>query len=190
MRSLIVMGVAVAAGFTSLTCVAGNKAVPALDASVYVEGSLCKKPDQIVFSCPLVNSKKIVSMCAAGSVVPHRFYYAFGKPQKIEMNYSLNSSSPSGGLTHSFLGYAGGTGGYAYSFVNGNVKYIIYSVSGKYGFNAGGVLVQEVGDIKALVEMKCAKGDIKEDLDESLLKETLNFKIDEDISGRALLGIN
>ncbi|WP_152640378.1 hypothetical protein [Xanthomonas sp. MUS 060] len=190
MSSLIVKGFVIAAGFTSLACVAENKSVPVLDASVYVEGSLCKKPDQIVFSCPLVNSKKIVSMCASGSVAPHRFYYAFGKPQKIEMNYLSNSSSPGGGFMRSFLGYPGGTGGYTYSFVSNNFKYIVYSVSGRYGFNIGGVLVQKIGDIRAVVDMKCAKGGVKDSLSDSLLKETLGWEFDGDINGHALPRVN
>ncbi|WP_045737224.1 hypothetical protein [Xanthomonas sp. MUS 060] len=147
MRSLIVMGVAVAAGFTSLTCVAENKSVPALDASVYVEGSLCKKLDQIVFSCPLAQVKKTVSICAAGNAAPHRFYYVFGKPQRIELTYPVGKDSEVNRLSVAKLSFASSWSA-VYSFLIQGKKYIVSAVegmaftgkSGEQGFRAKNTL--------------------------------------------------
>jgi len=172
-----------------LTCAAQDASVPAPDPPLYVDGSLCTKPDQIVFSCPLAKSGKIVSICAAGSAAPHRFYYAFGKPHAVEMTYPSNPEDLNNGFTHSFLMYAGGTGGYAYSFINKEIKYIVYSISGA-GFDIGGVAVQKDGELRTMSDMKCVKGMIKEESDQALLDETLKWKVDDDVHGHGLPHVN
>lgn len=162
-------------------------ATPAVaTSSKYVKGSLCTRPDQVVFSCPLAKSGKIVSMCASGSAVPHRFYYAFGRPGSVEMRYADNLPGLEGGFSHAYLGYSGGTAGYAYSFVREKTKYIVYYLSGKYQYAAGGVIVQKVGNVNALADMECSKGKIDAISNRSIFGETSKWKRDGDLEVHGL----
>ena len=162
-------------------------ATPAVaTSSKYVKGSLCTRPDQVVFSCPLAKSGKIVSMCASGSAVPHRFYYAFGRPGSVEMRYPSIPSGSSGAFLHSFLGYPGGTGGYAYSFVEKGIKYMVFYLSGAYGYVDGGVTVQRLGVANAMTNMKCVKGEIHTTQNDLLINETMKWKTDNDLEGHVV----
>jgi hypothetical protein len=152
----------------------------------YVKGSLCTQPDQVVLSCPLAKNGKIVSVCAAGSTAPHQFYYAFGRPGAVEMHYPDNASESSNGFLHSFLGYPGGVGGYAYSFVRNEIKYVVYYMSGKYGYTDGGVIVQKLGSLFASADMECSEGKISEASNNSLLDETRKWKVDNNLEGHPL----
>lgn len=172
--------------FISSTCNANDLSTAALNPSTYVDGSLCTKSDKIVLSCPLANSRKIVSICAAGRVAPHQFYYAFGKPHAVEMVYPSSPSVSDVSFYHSFLFYSGGTGGYAYSFSINGFRYIFYLISGRFNYNDGGVTVQKAGDIHATNDQKCAKGKITETSDEPLLDETLKWKTDDSITGHGI----
>lgn len=189
MRILMTAWLVVATGIVPITCSAQNKSLPVQAPVSYVEGSLCTKPDQIVFSCPLLKSRKIVSVCASGSTAPHHFYYAFGKPRAIEMTYPSTSGTTETRFSRAFLGFPGGTGGYAYSFVNEGIKYIVYFISGA-GFDTGGVIVQKPGELRAMSEATCAKGMITEFTGDALLDETLKWKVDDDIHIHGLPHVN
>jgi len=102
------------------------------------------------------------------------------------MRYPDNASEPSSGFSHSYLGYSGGTAGYAYSFVRNEIKYIVYYMSGKYQFTAGGVIVQKVGSINALADMECSKGRIDVISNRSMFNETSKWKKDDDLEVHGL----
>jgi hypothetical protein len=189
MRILTTTWLVVAAGVLPITCVAQSETGPALTKAQYVGRSLCTKPDQIVFSCPLLKSKKIVSICASGNATPHHFYYAYGKPHEVEMNYPPASAAPQTKFSRAFIGFPGGTGGYAYSFVNEGIKYVVYSVSGA-GFDTGGVIVQKSGELRAMSKTMCTKGMITEVTDDALLDETLKWKVDDNIHIHGLPPVN
>jgi hypothetical protein len=151
----------------------------------FIAGSLCAKEDKIVFSCPLAKSKKIVSICAAGDAMPHRFYYAFGRPNAPELIYPQKSESETNKIDISRLNFAGATAGIAYSFVNNGYKYIAYDISGT-GFENGGVLVQEVGQLRASANMKCQKEKLYSTDDSKIFDETKNWKHDSEIEQHGL----
>jgi hypothetical protein len=151
------------------------------------ESSMCTRADQVVFSCPLVGHNKVVSLCVSGDVThgAGHFYYAFGRPGAPELQYPSTDQNIAEPFTYTHLMFAGGTGGYAYSFVNGQIKYIIYSVSGA-GFDDSGVLVQRTGNLRAMADMKCQKGRMTETDDDALTAATLKWKKDDEISGHGL----
>lgn len=154
--------------------------------SQYVKGSLCTQPDQVVFSCPLTKNGKIVSVCAVGNASPHQFYYASGRPDAVEMRYPESTSELSSGFSHSYLGYSGGTAGYAYSFVRNEMKYIVYYLSGKYKYTNGGVIVLKSGGVNALADMECSKGKIDVISNRSMFDETSKWKRDDDLKVHGL----
>jgi hypothetical protein len=183
---LIASGITAAIVLMSPPCVAQGTPSVAANSPQYVKGSLCTQPDQVVLSCPLAKNGKIVSVCAAGNTSPHTFYYAFGKPQAIEMRYLSDPATSTDSLFRSHLMFAGDTGGYAYSFVNNGIKYIIYTISGRYGFERSGVIVQKQGSLRALANMECSKGKVNETLNDSLFDETTKLKGDRDLEDHGL----
>jgi hypothetical protein len=186
MRILTTTWLVVAAGVLPITCAAQHKVVPAQVTVAHMEGSLCAKPDQIVFSCPLLKNKKIVSICASGNAVPHRFYYVFGKPHAVEMTYPSDTGDLSSSFARARLFFAGATGGYAYSFTNGsNYKYILYSISGT-GFDVAGVLVKRLGDLRALSDMRCESGKLQETDNKELQTELEDWSRDHDLEAHGL----
>jgi hypothetical protein len=189
MRILLTAWLVAVAGIVPIPCSAQDKTLPVQAPASYVDGSLCTKPEQVVFSCPLLKSRKIVSICAGGNAAPHRIYYAYGRPRAVEMTYPSASVAAETGFSRAFLGFPGGTGGYAYSFVNEGMKYIVYFMSGA-GFDRGGVIVQKSGELRATSKATCAKGMIEEFTGDALLDETLKWKVDEDIHIHGLPHVN
>lgn len=191
MRSFITMGFVATAILLSSGGMAKDQAVTAPHPPVYVDGSLCTKPDQIVFSCALDKSRKIVSICAAGAVEKHRFYYSFGRQNKIELSYPDQKDSTIRSLNATRLSLAN-SWSTAYSFFMQDKKYIVdasegmafIGESGKMGFrtpyHAGGVLVQKVGEDKAMLKMRCTEKKIH--YNEGLIQSSLQeLKPDRDI---------
>jgi hypothetical protein len=150
-------------------------------------GSMCASNEKVVFSCSLAGRNKVVSMCAAGDVAhgAGRFYYAYGHPGAPELVYPAPGQNVADPFTRSHLGFAGATGGYAYSFVNNQFKYVVYSISGT-GVNKGGVIVQRNGAAAVVADMKCQQTTITESDDDSVLDSTLKWKNDPSISAHGL----
>jgi hypothetical protein len=152
---------------------------------------MCAKADQVVFSCPLRNTRKVVSVCATGDISHGRgnFYYAYGHLAAPELVYPAKDQATTDAFTNSHLVYGGAGGGGAYSFVNKGYKYIVYSVSGT-GFDDGGVLVQRVGARRAAKDMKCRPGKITESTDDAVIKAVTQWKPDPDIESHGLPAVD
>lgn len=158
-----------------------------VSSSKYVKGSLCVRQDQVAFSCSLAKNGKTVSVCAIGSKSPHAFYYVFGRPGDIEMHYPSDPSALNNNdFSRTFLSYSQGMAGYAYSFVNYGIKYIIYTISGKFGYERAGVIVQKIGSLHAMTDMRCGKGSFRDTSDNSLISETLKMKSDDGLNVHGL----
>lgn len=155
MRALLTSGFILGMSFMlmPLTCEATGQTASAPASSGYVDGSLCTKPDQIVFSCPLEKSVKIVSICAASANGKDHFYYSFGKQGSLELVFPpKNDSDKSISIAH--LGFAGAGGGIAYSFISGSYKYIVYHISGT-GLENGGLMVTKDNGKSEVINLKC-----------------------------------
>jgi len=164
MRIFITTWFIAAASIMPLTCAAQDASVPASDPPLYVDGSLCTKPDQIVFSCPLAKSGKIVSICAAGSAAPHRFYYAFGKPRAAAFIYPSKNGDEMSSIHATKQSYAS-SWSTVYSFTKQGYRYMVSATGGmafigeggKQGLRSphhgGALLVQKIGDNKAALEI-------------------------------------
>ena len=177
----------VQAGSQPIQAVTSSAEVAAGGSQSVSEGSMCASTEQVFFSCPLVGRNKVVSMCAAGDVAHGavRFYYAYGRPGASELVYPAQGQSTTDPFKRAFLSYAGGTGGYAYSFINGQYKYIVYSVSGA-GVDDGGVRVRRTGDLRAIADMKCRQGKKTEVSSGDIFHITLKWKSDPDIENHGL----
>jgi hypothetical protein len=173
----------------SLGCGATDATAGSKAPAQFIPGSLCAKEESIVFSCPLIKSKKIVSICAAGDTSPHRFYYVFGRPNSPELVYPAKDSQAQPSFARSFLSFAGNTGGYAYSFSKDGYKYIVYRISGT-GFENGGLMVQKSGEEKPVANLQCQNRKILDkNLDASgkdMFDETGKWPSDEDIKDHGL----
>lgn len=150
--------------------------------------TLCAQTERIVFSCVLENGRKSVSMCASGDLNQGqgRFYYAYGRPTAVELTFPP-AGAPSGHVfARTHLVFAGNTGGYAYSFVNNEYKYIVFSISGSFDAMDAGVIVQHVGDGRVAQEMQCKKKTIIDPDDKDVLDATLKWRNDTDIASHGL----
>lgn len=150
--------------------------------------SLCGPQDQVVFSCPLAKGNKIASMCAAkgtGGAEP-TFYYAFGPAGAPELRFPASDKADNAAFNRTHLGFAGNTGGYAYSFANAGYKYIVYSVSGERASHDGGVIVQPSDTSKAATRLACRSGAITETSNDALIDATLRLKKDPQIQSGGL----
>lgn len=157
----------------------------------YVKGSLCTQPDQVVFSCPLQRSSKIVSICAAGNAGQHRFYYAFGRQNNIELIYPPKSDLQVKSINATKISRANNWST-AYSFIEQGNKYIVSSTEGmafigKLGeqgtrspYKDGTLFVQKIGSDRAELEMSCQVSKIQSD-DNLIQESTSALKTDADL---------
>src|ERR1041385_3044873 len=60
-----------------------------LEARSLVPTSLCAKDEKVIFSCPLMRSAKMVSLCSSPKLTKDAGYlqYRFGLPGKIELEF-------------------------------------------------------------------------------------------------------
>ncbi len=149
---------------------------------------MCGTGDKIVFSCPLIKSTKTASMCATQSKAgaDPTFYYAFGHAGKPELRFPALGHTNNAAFRRTFLGFAGNTGGYAYSFVNAGYKYIVYLISGERAFREGGVIVQPSGSAKAETTLSCRSAAIIETDDDALIDATFRLETDPQIESTGL----
>jgi hypothetical protein len=151
--------------------------------------SLCTNADKMVFSCPVAGGNKVISICAASNADSgqRRFYYAYGRPARSpDLVFPAKGQPSNNVFTRTHLGFAGNTGGYAYSFTNGEYKYVIYSISGTDNLQDGGAIVQRPGETSAIKKIPCEHAKITEAEDEAILDETLKWKSDPEIEAHGL----
>ena len=147
--------------------------------------SLCAPDEQVAFSCPIARSHKIVSLCLApGKTTPPAARYVFGTASHPELIYPAEGRARANFRT-SVLGYAGGTGGNAYSFVKDGTQYILFYLSGASLENAG-VIVKPVNQIYASAELDCRPSTASHALDDDLLDITNSWGTDPELDGKAL----
>lgn len=152
---------------------------PSTKPTEFVTGTLCTRPDQVVFSCPLEKTNKIVSICAAGDAAPHRFYYAFGRANTPELVYPTKGSSAAA-LNRTGQIYAGGMGSEEYSFHRDGFEYITFTLSGK-GFRDAGILVRQVGADQVTLHLSCDQTRLIETKNRALDDELLQLKPEPDL---------
>lgn len=162
---------------------------PLSGAAQPASASMCARSDSIIFSCPLGNGKKVVSLCAASNAGQEQapFYYAYGRPLSPELLYPPKGQVITGAFAQTHLVYGGASGGTAYSFANGGYKYIVYSISGTE-FDDGGVLVQRLGQTDAVRDMKCQRGKITES--DKVINATQQWKRDTDLETHGLPSVH
>ena len=150
--------------------------------------SVCSAGDEVVFSCPLATGSKIASICASKSATGSEpgFYYAFGRSGTPELRFPASGHTDNAAFSRTHLGFAGNTGGYAYSFSNSGYKYIVYSVSGAESSRDGGVIVQPLTGTKPATKLSCRTTAMTETSDDSLIDATLRLKKDPKIQASGL----
>ncbi|GAA0242899.1 hypothetical protein [Rhodanobacter caeni] len=148
----------------------------------------CAAGDQVVFSCPLAKGTKIASVCATQgkSGAATTFYYAFGHAGAAEFRFPAPGHGDKATFSRTHLGFAGNTGGYAYSFANAGYKYIVYAISGEGSSRDGGVIVQPLDHSKPATKLACRATAITETSDDQLIDTTLELKKDPQIESSGL----
>ena len=90
-------------------------------------GTLCEQAEKIVFSCPIVNSRKIVSLCSSKELTKEKGYlqYRFGVPGKIELEFpnQREQTQKAFKYSHYFRAQVDTTD---ISFVNGDTEYDVF----------------------------------------------------------------
>lgn len=137
----------------------------------------CREDEQIVFSCTIQRS--VASICAARAGEGIR--YLQGSIEKPELVFSTEDARAGDGLKRSHLAFAGSTGGYAYSFVMGPSKIIVYSISGAENLEKAGVVTHPLNSPDNARELRCERGSMIETDDMRLIKRTLALPEDPDL---------
>lgn len=148
--------------------------------------SVCDRNEQVVFSCKI--ERDVVSLCAsrAHGVAAPAMRYLQGRMTKPELVYSNVDAASDNPLRRSHLGFAGGTGGYAYSFEHEDAKYIVYSISGAESLQRAGVLIAPLSATQKAEDRPCDKGSLLETEDVALIKSTLSLPSDPDIERKGI----
>lgn len=150
-------------------------------------GSICAATEVVLFSCETQTDKQ-ASLCASKDVGTDRgyVYYTYGSPAKPELVFPAGKRPPRD-FRRTQLGFAGSTGGYAYSFENAGYRYVVYSISGEEGLEDQGVLVTTRDDPRtAITSLSCRKGSVVEDDGSGLLDLTLGWPGDPDLERHGL----
>ena len=133
----------------------------------------CQPGEMPVFSCTVVPSLTVVSLCVSSDQTPGSPSVRFiagvvGKPH-VEF-----ANDPTGETETRFertsLTFAGGTGGYAYSAGQGDEVHVLYSISGDNGLERQGAMLTDRNVERALSDRPCIPGSIIESDEPELLK--------------------
>lgn len=158
-------------------------------ASVAGDGrSLCAGDENVILSCTVAGSKNMVSLCASKGVSDQsgHVYFVQGTLARNEYLFPSDKSAPARRFKRTQLGFAGNTGGYAYSFEDAGRKRIFYSVSGERGLEEQGVLTVSGDGGKAESALSCEPGSVVESEDTPLFKFTRTWDRDERIDRQGL----
>ena len=152
--------------------------------------SVCDRNEQVVFSCKIEGD--VAYLCASkasGNDVPV-IRYLQGPVAQPKLIYSSVNAASGKPLRRSHLGFAGGTGGYAYSFEHEGAKYIVYSISGAEALQRAGVLIALLSEAQKVDDRPCEQGSLSETEDVALIKSTLSLPSDPDIEREGLPALN
>lgn len=158
-------------------------------APVRQAASHCGEHEVAVFSCVIKGSDKAVSLCLADSksAPAASLRYAFGVLGKPELTFpSMRSPPMRGGFKRAHLMFAGNTGGYAYSFVNADTKYIVYSIAGANGLADSGVVVTPANSRRVIATLACDSGTLTEAASDQIDELDRLLERDEDLETRGL----
>lgn len=150
----------------------------------------CLSDERVVFSCKLQRSTASICALQTSGTAGLRVRYREGLAGEPKLVFSSDSAKPGNLLKRSHLGFAGNTGGYAYSFVGDEGKYIVYSVSGAESLQKAGVVLDPVDTSKQASDRRCESGSLIETNDMKLIKSTLSLPEDPDIKRRGLPELN
>lgn len=160
------------------------------EAASHSDTSACNGNELVVFSCKIEGD--VVSLCASrahGGAAP-AMRYLQGRMTRPELVYSSVDAASDNPLRRSHLGFAGGTGGYAYSFEHEDAKYIVYSISGAEALQRAGVLIAPLSGAQKADGRPCEQGSLLETEDVALIKSTLLLPSDPDIEREGLPALN
>ncbi|MGJ7904668.1 hypothetical protein [Lysobacter sp. 1R34A] len=113
-------------------------------------------------------------------------YFAQGTAGHNDYLFPADKSAPARRFKRTQLGFAGNTGGYAYSFEDGGRKRIFYSVSGEMGLEEQGVMVVADGAEKPETALTCEKDSVVRNEDNVLFKFTRSWDRDAQLDKRGL----
>lgn len=133
----------------------------------------CRPGEATVFSCTLEDTRRTVSLCLAHPGEPNataRFVSGLiGAP---DITISREDAAGSGALfERTPLTFAGGTGGYAYSFEQSGQVQILYSISGSNGLERQGWMLTDAAVSTAAVDHVCASGTVVQSDDIDMLRQ-------------------
>ena len=139
---------------------AGNAAGSKVAAKPAGQTSFCTPMEVSVFTCK--SGVKMVSVCASKNHGKNKGYlqYRFGKfdsNEPLEMMWPEGEVVPSKAAKGEYTPYAGGAGTHL-RFTKGNVSYIVYSGTGRWGpkgepMDKNGIAVERDG--KLIASLKC-----------------------------------
>lgn len=140
----------------------------------------CGDTELPVFSCVVADSDAIVSLCAAaepavGVSAVRLVAGHLGHPD-IDFAHDITGEVETH-FERTRLGFAGNTGGYAYSAGQGDEVHILYSISGANGLERQGVMVTDRNVERALSDRACASGSVIESDDPTLLKRVAGWPV-------------
>lgn len=138
----------------------------------------CGDTELPVFSCVVADSDSIVSLCAAaepavGASAVRLVAGRLGRPD-IDFTHDMTGEVETH-FERTRLGFAGNTGGYAYSAGQGDEVHVLYSISGANGLERQGVMVTDRNVERALSDRACAPGSVIESNDPTLLRRVASW---------------
>ena len=136
----------------------------------------CRSGEALVFACRIAASGKPVTLCTATGA-PSVTTYRFGDPASPELTFTDAGKSPASAFHRTPLTFAGATGGYAYSFRNGDVTYALYSISGNEGLARSGVAVVDASG-RRTADLECDPASVQETESVALIRRTREWPTD------------
>lgn len=164
---------------TAATAEAAATPAPAATAPAGDGRSLCAASEDIVLSCKLAGGQ-LASLCASKGVSDQAGYVYFAQGAAGRPDYLFPADKGVHGkrFKRTQLGFAGNSGGYAYSFEDGGRKRIFYSISGEKGVQEQGLLTASGDAVKAEAFVACEPGSLVDDIDDTLFKFTRGWDRD------------
>lgn len=121
----------------------------------------CKSDEHTVFSCTLEGTPQVISLCIAERGDAQRYIAGpIGAPD----------ATFAGSIQRTTLGFAGGTGGYAYSFVDGGQSHVLYAISGESGLARSGEILADTDLNRTMHDRACDAGSLIESDDLAVLR--------------------